>query len=192
MLQLLLDSGADPDLMGAGFAPLHLAILRRDEGMARALLAHGADANARLGNWTPTRRASADWSIHPSLVGTTPFWLAARLAQPSMMRLLAEHGADPHFVHRVRYVGAAGSFGSEWREEATTTLMAAAGMGGVRGLAYIEPDPSDLPELALEAARISLELGVDPKAVDLEGRTALEGSRYEAIAELLTDLSTAR
>jgi hypothetical protein len=109
-----------------------------------------------------------------------------------MMRLLAEHGADPHFVHRVRYVGTAGSFGSEWKEEATTTLMAAAGMGGVRGLAFVEPNPSDLPGLALEAARIALELGVDRDAVDLEGRTALEGSRYEAIAELLGGPSAAR
>jgi ankyrin repeat protein len=192
MLDLLLASGADPSAMGAGFAPLHVAILRRDQAMARALLAHGADANARLQNWTPTRRTSADWSIHPSLVGATPFWLAARLAQPDMMRLLAEHGADPHFVHRVGYVGAAGSFGSEWREESTTTLMAAVGMGGVRGLAYVEPDPSDLPGLALEAARLALELGVDRKAVDLEGRTALEGSRYEAITELLAGPAPAR
>jgi hypothetical protein len=92
----------------------------------------------------------------------------------------------------VGYVGAAGSFGSEWREESTTTLMAAVGMGGVRGLAYVEPDPSDLPGLALEAARLALELGVDRKAVDLEGRTALEGSRYEAITELLAGPAPAR
>jgi ankyrin repeat protein len=192
LLDLLLDAGADPDLAGAGFSALHLAILRRDERMASALLAHGADPNARLAGWTPTRRASADWSIHPSLVGATPFWLAARLTQPSVMRLLAAHGADPHFVHHVRYVGAAGSFGSEWKEESTTTLMAAAGMGGVRGLAYIEPPPSDVRGLALESARIALELGVDPNAVDLEGRTALEGSRYEEIADLLAGLAKAR
>jgi ankyrin repeat protein len=192
LLDLMLESGADPDLAGAGFSALHLAIFRRDEGMVRALLAHGADANARLANWTPTRRASADWSIHPSLVGATPFWLAARLSQPAVMRLLADHGADPHFVHHVVYVGAAGSFGAEQKEEATTTLMAAVGMGGVRGLAYIEPNPSDVPGLALEAAKLAVELGVDPNAVDLEGRTALEGSRYEAISEFLSGLSSAR
>jgi ankyrin len=192
LLDLLLDAGADPNLAGAGFSALHLAILRRDEGMAQALLEHGADPNARLANWTPTRRASADWSIHPSLVGATPFWLAARLTQPNVMRLLAAHGADPHFVHHVIYVGAAGSFGAEQKEERTTTLMAAAGMGGVRGLAYVEPDPSDVPGLALDAAKIAIELGVDPSAVDAEGRTALEGSRYEAISELLTGLSNAR
>jgi len=192
LLDVLLDAGADPNLAGAGFSALHLAILRRDEAMVRALLDHGADPNARLANWTPTRRASADWSIHPSLVGATPFWLAARLSQPAVMRLLADKGADPHFVHRVVYVGAAGSFGSEQKEEATTTLMAAAGMGGVRGLAFVEPDPSDVPGLALEAVKLAVELGVDRNAVDLEGRTALEGSRYEAVSEYLSGLSSAR
>lgn len=186
LAELLLERGADPDVAGAPFSALHAAILRRDEQVARILLAHGADPNARIANWTPTRRASADWSIHPSLVGATPFWLAARLSQPGVMRLLAQHGADPHFVHRVRYVGSAGTFGSEWREEATTALMAAVGMGGVRGLAFVEPDPAALEALALEAARVAVELGVDQSAVDLEGQTALDGSRYDAITELLS------
>jgi ankyrin repeat protein len=192
LLDLLLEAGADPDAAGAGFAALHAAILRRDEPMARALLAHGADPNSRITNWTPTRRTSADWSIHPSLVGATPLWLAARLSQPAVMRLLAEHGADPHFVHRVHYIGAAGSFGSAPRDEATTVLMAAAGMGGTRGLAFVEPDPDDVPGLALEAARIAVALGVDPTAVDMEGKTAVEGSRYEAISELLSGLTGGR
>ncbi len=188
LVTLLLDRGADPDVEGGAFSALHAAILRRDEGMARTLLAHGADANARIANWTPTRRASADWSIHPSLVGATPFWLAARLSLPGVMRPLAEHGADPHFVHRVHYIGSAGSFGSGPRDEATTALMAAVGMGGVRGLAYFEPDPAELEALALEAAKVAVELGVDPNAVDLEGQTALDGSRYDAIAEFLMAL----
>jgi len=192
LVDLLLERGARPDAPGAGFQALHAAILRRDERVVRALLTHGADPNARITNWTPTRRASADWSIHPSLVGATPFWLAARLSQPEVMRLLAEHGADPLFVHRVHYVGSAGSFGSEARDEATTALMAAVGMGGPRGLAFIEPDRADVAELALEAAKVAIELGVDPMAEDLEGRTAIEGSRYEAIAEFLSELTQGR
>jgi hypothetical protein len=191
-LGLLLAAGADTDAAGAGFAALHAAILRRDERMARTLLEHGADPNVRITSWTPTRRTSADWSIHPSLVGATPFWLAARLSQPTVMRLLAAHGADPHFVHRVHYIGPAGSFGSEPRDEATTTLMAAVGMGGARGMAFVEPDPDDVPALALEAAKVAVELGVDPTAVDLEGQTAIEGARYEAIAEFLSGLAAGR
>lgn len=192
LLDLLLEAGANPDAAGAGFAALHAAILRRDERAARALLAHGADPNVRITNWTPTRRASADWSIHPSLVGATPFWLAARLSQPDVMRLLAEHGADPLFVHRVHYIGSAGSFGNEPRDEATTALMAAVGMGGPRGLAFVEPDPADVPALAMEAARVAVELGVDPAALDSEGQTAIDGSRYEAISAFLSEMTGSR
>jgi ankyrin repeat protein len=187
IVQFLLDEGADPNAMGAGFSALHLAVLRRDEPLARVLLAHGADPNARLATWTPTRRASADWHIHPSLVGATPFWLAARLSQPGMMRLLAEQGADPRFVHEVHYVALAGTFGAEGRTEATTALMAAVGMGGPRRLeAFVEAPPSELAALRLEAVQVALDLGIDPDAVDLEGRTALDRAGDRAIVELLT------
>jgi ankyrin repeat protein len=191
LVELLLDGGADPDLAGAGFAAIHLAVLRRDEGVVRALLDHGANPNARLTNWTPTRRASADWSIHPSLVGATPFWLAARLSQPDMMRLLADRGADPLFVHRVRYVTTVGAFGTEERNEATTALMAAAGMGGPRSVGgFVDPDPSVLGELRLEAVRLAVELGSDPAAVDSEGRTAAEAARDEAVRNFLEGLAS--
>jgi ankyrin repeat protein len=186
LVATLLEAGADPDAAGAGFAPLHLAVLRRDLDMAGTLLAHGADPNVRLSNWTPTRRASADWSIHPSLVGATPFWVAARLAQPDMMRLLADRGADPQFVHRVTYVGLAGSFGAESRTEAHDALMAAAGLGGPRNVSgFIDPPRSQAEPLAVEAVKVALELGVDPSAVDLEGWTAAERSRYPSVRALL-------
>ena len=77
--------------------------MRRDEKMVSALLAHGADPNAPLRTWTPTRRSSNDFNFAPELVGATPFWLAARFSQPGVMRLLVKHGADPLFVHRVEY-----------------------------------------------------------------------------------------
>ena len=188
IVQELLEAGADPNAAGAGFSALHLAVLRRDDATARALLTHGADANARLANWTPTRRASNDWHIHPSLVGATPFWIAARLTQPVMMRLLVEHGADPRFVHRVDWVATAGAFGfgTEARSEATTALMAAVGMGGPRGLGgFVDPERSQVAALRLEAVAVALELGVDVDAVDLQGRTALDATNDQAIAALL-------
>jgi ankyrin repeat protein len=193
LLELLLAAGADPNLAQVGFSPLHLAILRRDEGMARTLLAHGADPNARITNWTPTRRASNDWSIHPSLVGATPFWLAARLAQPGAMRLLAEHGADPRFVHEVTYVGAAGSFGSATMTEANTAVMAAAGMGGPRRLGgFVDPDRAEMEALSLAAVKVAVELGVDSGAVDLEGWTAADRSPYPSVRAYLETLSAER
>jgi ankyrin repeat protein len=191
VVTFLLDEGADPDLAGAGFAAIHLAVLRRDEQMVRTLLSHGADPNVRLTNWTPTRRASADWSIHPSLVGATPFWLAARLVHPGLMRLLAGHGADPLFVHRTRYVGTVGAFGTEEKNEATTALMAAVGMGGPRSVSgFVDPDAAELPGLRLEAVRLAVEFGIDPAAVDPEGRTAAEATRDDAVRAYLEGLAS--
>ena len=99
LLEFLLERGADPDAAGPGFTALHEAIMRRDTRMAAALLARGANPNAPLQTWTPTRRSSRDWNFDPSLVGASPFWLAARFSDPAMMRLLLKHGADPRFVH---------------------------------------------------------------------------------------------
>ena len=59
-VEFLLDKGADPNAAAAGFTALHEAIMRRNERMVSALLAHGADANAPLRTWTPTRRSSHD------------------------------------------------------------------------------------------------------------------------------------
>ena len=88
LVEFLLDVSADPDAAGAGFSALHLAIMRRDDGMARSLLEHGADPNAQVTNWTALRRASSDWHFHPALVGATSFWLAASIYP-------ARHNASP-------------------------------------------------------------------------------------------------
>src|SRR6202795_3427633 len=82
IVEFLLEKGADPSAAAAGFTALHEAILRRDEKMATALLDHGADPNAPLRTWTPTRRSSHDFHFEPALVGATPYWLAARFTQP--------------------------------------------------------------------------------------------------------------
>ena len=186
LAEFVLNEGADPNMAEGGFSALHVAIMRRDEELARSLLDQGADPNARLTNWTPTRRASADWSFHPALVGATPFWLAARFSQPGVMRLLVEHGADPLFVHEVHYVSASGSYGAAGQTEATTTLMAAVGMGGSRRMrAFVNPDPAELEFLTLEAVRLVVELGVDVNARDLEGRTAADARTSASVTEFL-------
>src|SRR5438552_8429749 len=99
LVEFLLDKGADPNGARAGFTALHEAIMRRDERMVTALLSHGADPNARLQTWTPTRRTSRDFNFEPELVGATPFWLAARFTEPGVMPLLVKLGAEPLFVH---------------------------------------------------------------------------------------------
>ncbi len=186
LVEFALDAGADPNAAEAGFSGLHAAIFRRDVDMGRLLLARGADVSARITNWTPSRRASADWSIHSSLIGATPFWLAARLTQPEFMRLLVENGADPLFVHRVHYVTAAGSYGADGRDEETTTLMAAVGMGGPRRVrGFVNADPAELEALTLEAVKLVLDLGVDINAINLDEQTAADARTYESVRDLL-------
>jgi ankyrin repeat protein len=180
----LLENGADSNAAAAGFSALQIAIMRRDEKMAAALLARGADANARLGTWTPTRRSSKDWNFAPELVGATPFWLAARFAEPDVMRLLVKHGADPLFVHRVDYT--ADALITERRTLATTALMAATGMGG--GTAWVQPSRAEREAPMLEAVKLAVELGVDVNAANTDGRTALDAAqalKYESVIKFL-------
>ena len=186
LVEFMLNAGADASAAEAGFSALHVAIMRRDEDLGRLLLAHGADPNARLTNWTPTRRASRDWHFHPALIGATPFWLAARFSQPGFMRLLVEHGADPLFVHRVHYVGASGTYGAGGVNEETTALMAAAGMGGSRRVrAFVNPDPAELEFLTLEAVRLAIQLGVDVNATNLDDQTAADARTFDSVREFL-------
>ena len=188
LVDFLLENGADPNLASAGFAALHEAVMRRDEAMVTTLLDHGADPNIVLKTWTPTRRSSRDFNFPPVLVGATPFWLAARFAQPELMRLLAEHGADPLFIHDVEYTP--DGYYSGQQRETTTTLMAAIGMGGRRLRTWVPGDRSKLEEQVLESAKLAVELGVAVNAVDIEGRTALDGataSGYETVVEFLIE-----
>jgi uncharacterized protein len=186
VVEFLLDKGANPNLATPGFTALHEAIMRRDEKMANALLAHGADPNAPLRTWTPTRRASNDFYFSPALVGATPIWLAARVTSPAIMRLLATHGADPLFVHHADYV-AGESY--ERRQEVTTTLMAALGMGG-RVAPWVPASRAEREALTLEAVTLATASGVDVNAADLDGRTALDAARalkFETVVKFLVE-----
>jgi uncharacterized protein len=186
-VEFMLEKGADAKGGKAGFTALHIAVMRRDEKMAGALLTHGADANAALKTWTPTRRSSNDFNFEPELVDASPLWLAARFIQPSMMRLLLKHGADSRFVHHSDRVPA--SFPYQHRKETLTLLMAAVGMGG-GGTPWVDIDRSQREALMLETARLAVELGVDVNAVNTDGRTALDAARtlkFESVISFLQE-----
>jgi uncharacterized protein len=187
LVDFLLESGADPNAAEAGFTALHEAIMRRDQHMTASLLAHGADVNAPLRAWTPTRRSSRDWNFYPELVGATPFWLAARFNEPEVMRQLAARGADPLFVHRAEYIPDGPNL--KRKTEVTTTLMAAVGMGG-GGQAWVTPPRSEREALMLETVKYVVTTGVDLNAVNPEGRTALDAAaalKFESVVKFLTE-----
>lgn len=187
LVEFLLDQGADANAAAAGFTALQEAVMRRDERMVSALLDHGADPNVPLKTWTPTRRSSEDWHFEPSLVGATPFWLAARFTEPNILRLLMKHGANPLFVQHASYVAEQG-FGQAPRHETVTPLMAALGMIRVRP--WVEIDRKQREALALETAKLLLELGVDPNVANTDGRTALDaarGLRYASVVSFLLE-----
>jgi ankyrin repeat protein len=189
VVAFLLDKGADPNAAKSGFTALHEAIMRRDEKIVSALLDHGANANARLETWTPTRRTSKDYNFDPELVDATPFWLAARFTEPNIMRLLLKHGADPLFVHHAdKVVEGRNGVAFDHRKDVTTALLAATGIGG--GLAWADIDRGQRETLMLETVKLLVELGVDVNAANTDGRTALDAARalrYDSVVQFLTE-----
>jgi hypothetical protein len=61
-----------------------------------------------------------------------------------------------------------------------TALAVASGIGWVEGITY-----EWSPEQNLEAVRMCLELGIDPNAVDDEGRAALHGAAHKGRNEVI-------
>ena len=189
MVAFLLSKDANPNLAAAGFTALQVAIMHRNEEMVSVLLDHGANPNAPLQTWTPIRRASKDFNFPPELVGATPFWLAAHYREPGVMRLLSKHGADPLFVHHSdKVVDGRGSEFFPHRNETTTPLMAALGMGG--GVGWVEVESGQREALALEVAKLMVGFGVDVNAANTNGRTALDAAKslgFTTVAKFLEE-----
>ena len=184
----LLDAGIDPNAAGAGYTPLHAALLRGNAGLVRALLAHGADPNARLVSGTRYARQGKLFALDLAWTGATPFFLAAKFGQGDIMRWLAESGADPQ----------AGLDGG------VTPLMAAAGMltrgfgrGGTDRLgremdsAEMEvaltqdPDRRRVMGSGVEAVRVAVELGAEVNAASAAGDTALHMAAFHGFKSVV-------
>jgi uncharacterized protein len=180
----LLDHGADPNIGDAGFTPLHWASTEWENYTANrvyglidamsgipdrqvklklvnALLAHGANVNARMTKPQPSIAGG-----YEDTVGATPFLLASSVDDLEMMQILLKAGADPKIATATN----------------ATTLMAATGLNhGIGESPITEPQ-------ALAAVKLLLDLGVDPKGATTFGENALFGPAYRGWNTLLAQL----
>ncbi|HXJ74846.1 MAG TPA: ankyrin repeat domain-containing protein [Candidatus Dormibacteraeota bacterium] len=178
----LLEAGADPNDQRSGFTALHaLTWVRKpnrgdgDDGdpapigsgnlnsvqFVKALVAHGADVNARLKTGKPGKGVL-------NRQGATPFLLAAVTADAPLMRLLVSLGADPLLPN----------------VENCTPLMAAAGVGTLAPTEEAGTEPE-----VLEAVQLALELGADVNAADNNGETAMHGAAYKSLPKVVQFLA---
>ena len=180
----LLDQGADPNILDAGFTPLHWAATDWESYAAnpvygfedpmggipdrqaklrlvKALLAHGANPNARMTTTQPTFAGG-----YMDAIGATPFLLASSVDDVETMRILLAAGADPKVPTA---------------SNATAIMAATALYHGVGESAVTEAQ-------AREAVKFLLDLGLDPKGVTIFGENALFGPAYRGWNVLLAQL----
>jgi len=195
LLEFLLQQGAEVNPTASGHTPLHVAVLRGNIEAVKVLLAHDADTDATLEKPTPTRRQSADYHFHDSLLGATPLWLAARFSEPAIMQVLLDAGANPHFVNNVSYPAQRMGDFFIAEEGNHSLLMAAVGMGNRRlRLSWGTPERRagqvgrDREALILEACQVAVLAGVDLDLENASGQTALAFARerrYDRVAAFL-------
>lgn len=176
LVDLLLERGANPNIIGSGYTALHAAVLRGNLHIVKALLARGAFINSRIRHGTPTTRGSREYFLSDELTGGTPLWLAARFLELDVVRILLERGADPSPTVR----------------DGTTLLMAAAGVGSQAKL-FDRRDRIDIlrgsdEPSAMAVATLLLERGAHADDSNQLGETALHGAAkmgYPLVARLL-------
>jgi ankyrin repeat protein len=162
----LLERGAKPNAQDVlGRRPLHFAARNHKLALARALLARGANPNARLvGSWSRLPGALDD-PTRMDLAGATAFLVAAKIPDLEMMRLLVGSGADPLIPTFDR----------------TTPLMMVAGIGRIEGGLTRAVDGATLAE----AARYLISLGDDVRAVNVNGLTIAHAAAFNGADDLL-------
>jgi ankyrin len=174
---LLLDSGADPNAMGSGYTALHAAILRSDVNLVKALLAHHADPNIRMTRGTPIRRDTTDWNLPATLIGASPYLLAAKYLEPEIMQALAAGGADVSLT----------------MPDGADALMLASGMGSGRtasrrGIEKIDFGKVEPESRVLDGVTAAMNLGGKVNAASQNGDTAVHVAAslgYDSVVQLL-------
>jgi ankyrin repeat protein len=182
----LIEMGADVNGAAVGYAPLHAAVLRSNLDLVKALLAHNANPNLPMTRGTPVRRNSQDFELPKTLIGATPYLLAAKFVEADIMRALAAAGADTRLPMK----------------DGATPLMAAVGMGVTppvrdekrgtdrRGLAILDGGKVESDKQVLEAVSAAIELGSDINAANPLGDTALHIAAVQGYADVVKLLAS--
>jgi len=173
---ILIDKGADPNVADiTGTTALYAAVDMHTLGpmlsrpspklvdkldaadIAKLLIDHGADVNARLKRPILGRHhlPTGDASLGE---GTTALARAAKSNDLQLMRMLLDAGADPKLTLKDR----------------TTPLMIAAAGGAVVGAYAIAIPVTE--DSSIEAIKLCLERGVDVNAFNTSGTTALHSA----------------
>jgi ankyrin repeat protein len=175
---LLLRAGADPNVVDdvAGMGPLYAAAdmhrlavghgrgnplqlgLLDAVDVARLLLEHGADANARLKKPILQRQHTAGDATLGE--GATPLLRAAKSGDVEMVRVLVAAGADPKAT----------------LPNGATALMLAAGLGWRNGSPLAPSYDQGSDAEAVETLQLLLELGLDVGTPNAAGDTALHAA----------------
>ena len=181
--KFLLDKGANPNAADAnGFTALHYSLRKGisilqfvsnfssnyDEphayllrpnmtGLAKALLDHGANPNARVvrGTQFASKIGAGDWP-QLGLAGATPFLLAAATGDLAVMRMLLDKGADSNLA----------------TNDGVTPFLAAAGLGR----ASTEVRTKEEERQYVEVLKLLLDLGADINAANHDGYTAVHAA----------------
>jgi ankyrin repeat protein len=140
--------------------------------VARMLLEHGADVNARLTALPPYRAKLDRGNDMMFQAGSTALLRAAKAADLPAIDLLLEHGADP-------------KLGTN--RAGITPFLAAAGVG------TNESDSTGRHKTqqdAIAALQRFIDLGIDVNTADNNGRTALHGAALQGYDDVIRFLAT--
>jgi uncharacterized protein len=169
--KFLLDRGADPNVTDVkGRAALYAAIDARNEDwsalpmrkemdplpsadLIKAILAHGANLNAKLTHNLPGR-SGMDYGDVALDEGSTPFMRAARSGDTATMQVLLQAGADSKLATK----------------DGNNALLFAAGIG------YRDKQTQGTDAEALAALKLCMDQGLDINQANAKGETALHGA----------------
>jgi len=161
--------------------------------LIKALLAHGADVNARTTTsgmfmsyiGYPTKGAFEPFSCGTGdVLGATPLWVAANTSNSGSFANFGNTASTPDSTSEIiRTLLAAGADLRLTTVDGTTPLMVAAGLGRATYIPGLQRGTRS--QGAEEAVKLLVEAGADVNATNEADYTALHGAAYRGLDEVI-------